>query len=206
MVRSTVFIFYNFNTLYYMNELQPSIQPLPRDLYLNEVTQASILALTKSIRDINLSDRYLKDFMRLSNCVYTPKPIILNIDSYGGDAYAMLGFLNVMDTSTTPIHTVVTGCAMSCGFLIAINGSKRFCHKYSTFMYHQVSYGTWGKLEEMKKDVMEGERLMEIIYKYVSNKTKIKESKLRKLDEKHTDWYISAEDSVKFGVVDSIIE
>lgn len=188
-----------------MSEIINIPQPLNRDLYLNDVSQASILSLTTSINSINKSDRNIEVMSSLSGFLYEPKPINLYIDSYGGDAYAMLGFLNIMDTSVTPIHTIVTGCAMSCGFLIAINGHKRYCHNYSTYMYHQVSSGTFGKLAGMKEDIREGERLMELIYSYVVNKTKLSEKKLRKLDEKHTDWYIASKEALKFSLVDIIL-
>lgn len=188
-----------------MNDIIINPQPLPRTLYLNEVTQSTITALTRDINSINKHDEYLCDLMKLSDSIYKPKPILLYIDSYGGDAYAMFGFLNIMERSKVPIHTIVTGCAMSCGFIIAANGHKRFAHKYSTFMYHQISSWTRGKVETIKEDLNEGNRLMEVLYSNLTNKTKLKKAKLLSVDKNRSDWFMTSNEALDFGVIDNIL-
>jgi ATP-dependent Clp protease protease subunit len=72
---------------------------------------------------------------------YKPKPIKIHIDSYGGAVYQCFGLLGIIKSSKTTIHTLVTGCAMSCGFLIAIAGHKRFAYEKSTYLYHLLRLG-----------------------------------------------------------------
>ena len=92
--------------------------PKKRTLYLSsQVTQKSMNDLTKAIVDINADDRYLHRLYQVHDLDYKPKPIHLYIDSYGGAVYQCMGLLGVMGKSDTPVHTIVTGAAMSCGLV-----------------------------------------------------------------------------------------
>ena len=102
-------------------------KPKDRNLFLaQQVEQASINSISKSIIEINDDDAELMQVYAMHGLEYKPKPIKLYIDSYGGYVYQCLGLLGIMKSSNVPVHTIVTGCAMSCGFLISISGHKRF--------------------------------------------------------------------------------
>ena len=105
--------------------------PLPknRNLYLaKQVDQASMNSLTKSILEINENDEYLSKLYAVHDLDYKPRPIKLYIDSYGGAVYQCFGLLGVMEKSNTPVHTIVTGAAMS-----EITASARRPARDSTF-------------------------------------------------------------------------
>ena len=109
--------------------------PLPKErniYFTRQVDQSSIGDLTKQIIEINEDDKHLRKLYDVYGIDYTAKPINIYIDSYGGAVYQCFGLISVMERSKTPIHTIVTGCAMSCGFMILISGHKRFAHKLST--------------------------------------------------------------------------
>jgi ATP-dependent Clp protease protease subunit len=182
--------------------------PLPKERSLqlaSQVDQASINSLTKSIIEINDDDEYLTKLAELNGFTYNPKPIIMRIDSYGGYLYQCYGLLSVMEKSKIPVHTIVTGCAMSCGFMIAITGHKRFAYDKSTFMYHQLSSGEIGKLKEMEEAVMEGKRLQKILESHVIEKTKLTQEDLKKNYDKKKDWFINSKKALKLGIIDQII-
>ncbi len=182
--------------------------PLPkqRDLYFtSQVEQSTIAELSKSILEINSHDALLKKQYAIHGLSYTPKPIKIYIDSYGGTVYQCFGLLGLMETSKAPVHTIVTGAAMSCGFLMAIHGHKRFAYKHSTLMYHQVSSAAWGKLKDMQEDIEEARRLQEIIEQLTIKKTDIQLATLKDNFEKKRDWYMDAETALKNGCIDAII-
>lgn len=136
--------------------------PLPkkRDLFFTkQVDQSSIGELTQRVIEINQDDEHLKKVYSIYGLDYKPEPINIYIDSYGGAVYQCFGLLSVIERSKTPVHTIVTGCAMSCGFLLLISGHKRFAHKMSTPLYHQVSTGFWGKVQDMEEKLEETKRL-----------------------------------------------
>ena len=182
--------------------------PLPKDreLYLTkQVNQDSMGELTRKILEINKSDKYNKQFYKLHGLKYKRQPIKIYIDSYGGQVYQCFGLLSVMEQSKTPIHTIVTGCAMSCGFMILISGHKRYAYNLSTPLYHQVSSAMYGKLKDLEEDVMETKRLQALIEEITLKKTRITPERLKEVFEKKIDWFMDAKQALELGVVDEII-
>ena len=188
-----------------MSEIQLPIA-MVRNLHLaQQVDQTSINLITKAIVDIQDDDLYLKKLYAVHDLEYNPKPIKIYIDSYGGEVYSCFGLIGLINSSTTPVHTIVTGCAMSAGFVIAVNGHKRFAYKSSTYMYHQAANHTHGKLKDLEDDIVETRRLQEIMESNVISKTNIPKKKIKEVYDTKTDWYISAQDAVSLGIVDEII-
>lgn len=182
--------------------------PLPKDrtlFFAKQVNQASIEELTKHVIEINDNDEFLKKLYSVYDIEYKPKPIKIMIDSYGGQVYQILGLLAVIDKSKTPVHTYVTGAAMSCGFMLLIHGHKRFAYKHATPLYHQVGSVAWGKLKDMEESVIEAKRLQEILEKLTLERTKITAKKLEKIYKTKKDWFMTAEEALKLGVVDEIV-
>ena len=183
--------------------------PLPkkRDLFFNkQVDQNTIGDLTQKIIEINQDDEHLKKVYAIYNLNYEPDPIKIYIDSYGGYVYQCFGLLSVMERSQTPIHTIVTGCAMSCGFMMLICGHKRFALKLSTPLYHQVSSGAWGTVKELEESVEESKRLQKILESIVKDKTDITKKRLREILETKKDWFMTSKEALELNVVDEILE
>jgi ATP-dependent Clp protease protease subunit len=181
-------------------------KPLSRNLFLaQQVDQDSMNSMSKSILEIREHDAYLEGYYKLHDLEYKPKPILLHIDSYGGAVYQCFGLLSIMKDKGTPVNTIVTGCAMSCGFMIAIHGAHRSIHRHGTMMYHQVSTGARGTVKEVEEDIIEAKRLQKKIEEMTLENTKITKEKLEKVYEKKKDWYLDAKDSLKWGCVDKII-
>lgn len=180
--------------------------PKKRDLFfIKQVDQASIGELTQKIIEINQDDEHLAKLYAVYGLKYEPEPIKIYIDSYGGYVYQCFGLLSVIDRSATPVHTIVTGCAMSCGFMILICGHKRFAHKLSTPLYHQVSSGAFGTVKEMEEKIEESKRLQSQLEDIVKDKTKISKKRLREIFETKKDWYMTSEEAEELGVVDEIL-
>lgn len=182
--------------------------PLPkaRNLYLTkQVDQASMGELTKQILEINEDDEFLKRLYNLHGLSYEAHPIKMHIDSYGGMVYQCFGLLGVMESSVTPIHTIVTGCAMSCGFMILIHGDKRFGYKHATPLYHQVSGGVIGTVKDIEQKFAQSKVLQKKTEQMTLDKTNITKKKLKKIFDKKIDWYMTAEEALSLGVIDEII-
>jgi ATP-dependent Clp protease protease subunit len=183
--------------------------PLPkkRDLFFTkQVDQSSIGELTQKIIEINQDDEHLKKIYNVYGLTYNPEPIQIYIDSYGGYVYQCFGLLSVMERSQTPIHTIVTGCAMSAGFMILISGHKRFAHKLSTPLYHQVSSGAAGTVKEMEEKLEESKRLQKQLEDIVKEKTDITKKRLREIFDTKKDWYMTSEEALELNVVDEILK
>lgn len=181
-------------------------KPAPRNIFLaQQVDQDSMNQVSRAIVEIRDHDEYLKKFYSLHHLTYQPQPINIHIDSYGGAVYQCFGLLSIMKDKGTPVNTIVTGCAMSCGFMIAIHGARRSIHRHGTMMYHQVSTGARGKVADIEEDIVEAKRLQKKIEEMTLENTKITKEKLEKIYKKKIDWYMDAKDALKWGCVDEIL-
>lgn len=178
-----------------------------RNLFLaSQVDQDSINKLTKDIIEINENDEYLTKYYKVHDLEYTRKPIKIYLDTYGGNVYQCFGLLSIIECSKTPIHTIVTGCAMSAGFMILICGHKRFGYPLSTPLYHQVATGFRGKIKDMEESLIETKRLQAKIETITLKHTKITKKKLEQIYNRKIDWYLSADEALKLGIIDEILK
>ena len=167
----------------------------------DQVTQASVSSIIKSIWEINIEDtekeNQIKDYQR--------QPIHLILNTYGGSVYDGLGLISAMEVSETPIHVTVLGSAMSMGLFILTAGHHRRMHAYSTLMYHQISSVSADKLEGIKKDLAEGQRLEELCEEILLKRTILTAKDLEDHKKSKGEWYIDAVTAAKYGIVDEII-
>src|ERR1035437_1650609 len=180
--------------------------PMKRDLFFSkQVDQETMQELTEKIIEINDSDKTLEKLYSIYGLDYSPKPIKIFIDSYGGQVYQCFGLLSIIENSITPIYTIVTGAAMSCGFMILICGHKRFAYKLATPLYHSVSHGAYGQAKALEESLVETKRLQNKVEEITLRRTKITKKKLKDVYEKKFDWYMTSDEALKLGVVDEIL-
>lgn len=136
------------------------------------------------------------------------KVIPIEIDSFGGQVYSLMAMISAIKTSRVPVATIVQGKAMSCGAILASFGSEglRFMDKDSTMMIHDVSSFAFGKIEELKSDVREAERLNDKVYKMMARNCGKADDYFTKLihDKGHSDWFLDAEEAKMHGIVDHV--
>jgi ATP-dependent Clp protease protease subunit len=181
-------------------------KPMMRKLFFGkQVNQESIQELSEKIVLINENDELLEKIYDAYDLTYNRKPIEIFIDSYGGLVYQVMGLVGIMEKSKTEIHTICTGAAMSCGFIMLISGHKRFCYEHGTPMYHQVSSGGSGKVEDLEQRLEETKRLQDKLEELTIRKTKISKETLDSNRKGKVDWFMTAEEAKKLGVVDEII-
>ena len=94
---------------------------------------------------------------------------------------------------------------MSCGFMILITGHKRFGYKHSTPLYHQVSTGFHGKVQDMEDSLVETKRLQKKIEDITLERTSISKKKLNEILKNKKDWFMTAEEALGLGVIDGIL-
>lgn len=135
------------------------------------------------------------------------KEITLYINSPGGSVSDGLALYDTMQMISSPISTVCVGMAASMGAVLLSGGAKgrRFIFPNAQVMIHQPSISqplrdTAANLiitaEEMKKTKL---RLSEILAK---NCNKSVEQILKDSDR---DYWMTAQESVDYGIVDAII-
>jgi ATP-dependent Clp protease protease subunit len=133
------------------------------------------------------------------------KPIQLYINSGGGSIYNGLALVDLIRTNETPIYTYCFGSAMSMGLWIYLAASKRYLGRNSTLLYHEVSSFVYDKLEGIKREVEEMERLQSMYDDIVKKNSLITQDKLTFVRDRKSDWYISAEESLRLGLCHEIL-
>lgn len=166
-----------------------------------EITEESTSKLLKVIAAYNVYDLEQSKILR----DYKSMPITIYLSTYGGDANCTISLYDSIRTSSTPIIIIVSGYCMSGGFYFINAAHKVIALSNTRFMYHELSRGCFGKLNELKDDIDEDIKLQAILDKMITDNTKIKKQKLKSIQSKKIDWYISAKEALEFGLIDEIV-
>ncbi len=133
-------------------------------------------------------------------------PVI--IDSYGGQVYSLMAMISAIKNSELPVATIIEGKAMSCGALLFSFGTEghRYMDPYATVMIHDVSAGAIGKIEELKANSEEANRLNEQVFKMMAqNIGKSDKYFLKRIHEKgHADWYLTPQECKKINLANHL--
>jgi len=136
------------------------------------------------------------------------KVIPIVIDSYGGEVYSLMSMISAINSADLPVATIVEGKAMSCGAVLLSFGEQgmRYADPNATIMIHDVSSGGHGKIEELKADVKEAERLDEKIFTMMARNCGKKDDFFKKkvFNKKHADWFMDAQEAKKHGLVNHL--
>ena len=142
---------------------------------------------------------------KMNKAQNTGQPIVpVIIDSYGGQVYSLMSMISDIKHSNIPVVTIVQGKAMSCGAVLFSFGSKgyRYMDPDATVMIHDVSSMGWGKVEEIKADAAETERLNKKVYHMMAeNCGHHKDYFLDIIHEKgHADWFLDIDEARKHNL------
>ena len=151
--------------------------------------------------------KFYTDFTRLETDSRTSVvPII--ISSYGGSIYILTAMRDIIKTSSKPVATIVLGRAMSAGAILLASGSPglRFASKEATIMLHEGHCGVTGKAADIKNEAKQGELLNKRMFADLAEDTGLPVgfflNKIKSLS--NTDWYLTAEEAKKIGIIDVI--
>ena len=169
-------------------------------VFSGSILPESIGKIMMSIKAIEEEDdekeAHLKNFVR--------EPIKMIISTNGGSVYDALGLVDMIESCRTPIHTYAYGQIMSAGLALFVAGSKRFCGKYTTFMYHEASTRMYDYGSVINSRANEISRLESIFNSILINKTKLNEKILKKWYNDR-EVYIDANEALKLGIVNEIL-
>lgn len=133
-------------------------------------------------------------------------PVI--VDSYGGQVYSLLGMISEIQSSSLPVPTICESKAMSAGAILFGLGAKglRYMAPHARLMLHEVSNFTGGKVEEIKADAQETERVNTLVFQLLAEYCgKEKNYFLDIIHQKsHAEWFLTAKEAKKHGLCDHI--
>jgi len=128
-------------------------------------------------------------------------PIILRIKTNGGSVYDTLALVDYIHQHNIGVHA--DGYAFSGGFILLCASNNRSASNNAQLMYHDMSYGIYGKREDHKNDLKHSDTLRDTIHKIITKNTKITKKKLQSIDKGIREWYLSNEDIEKFNITNA---
>lgn len=130
--------------------------------------------------------------------------ITLNITSYGGDVYAMLGTIDYFKSLPVKVNTHCVGACMSAAAVILACGTgKRSMTENSTVMVHEGSAFESGKTSDVLKGADHLKKLQSNINRIMGDVTN-KSTEFWEGVSK-SDTYLTAEECLEYGIIDEII-
>lgn len=171
--------------------------PLYRNILISEeIDSNSVKVAINKIMDINydddLKEQDYKDWIR--------EPIMLFINSNGGNAYDAFALADIIKTSKTPVYTVAIGWCMSGGLLIFMAGKKRFVGENATLMFHDVTGWVNDKTEGIKQELEESKRLSKMYCNLITYNSLVKQEILDDYITRKAEWFISAEEAINLKI------
>ncbi len=133
------------------------------------------------------------------------KDIRLYINSPGGVVTAGMAIYDTMQYVKCDVSTVCVGMAGSMAAVLLASGSpkKRFALPNSEILLHQVMGGAQGAASEIEITAKQILKIKEKLNKIISDHTKQPLTKIQKDTDR--DFYLSAEEAKKYGVIDEVI-
>ena len=130
--------------------------------------------------------------------------IILN--SCGGDIYNGFAFISALEKVTKKTTLRIMGVAASMGGLIAMAKNPNLhviCDKFSVGLIHSGSQYMEGSTHAVRDTFKFSERYEQKIKDYIISHTKIDEQMYSQIERQ--EFWMDADDMLKYGIVDEII-
>lgn len=166
--------------------------------FYDDVDESTIIKLNKILHDMSTALIIQSQNGLGEPCIY------LHINSGGGSVLDAFAAVDTILSCPVQIITIVEGYAASAATLISLAGHRRYIHKHSHMLIHQLSSSFWGKHNEFEDEMQNLNALMKMIKDFYNQFTNVPS---KSLDEilKH-DIYLSASQCVALGLVDGILE
>lgn len=134
------------------------------------------------------------------------KEIQMIINSPGGYVTSGFAIYDTIKSLSSPVSTICTGLAASMASILLSAGTRgrRFVTKHGRIMIHQPSGGSGGNASDIEIQASELQKTKELSAKLLAENCGHSPEKIMK--DFNRDYFMNAEESVAYGIADSIIE
>jgi ATP-dependent Clp protease, protease subunit len=156
--------------------------------------------------DQRIAEKTIKSLFLLDS-IDPKKPITVIINSPGGEVFSGFAIYDFMKLISAPVITIVAGFAASMGSIIMLGSKKgkRYCTPNAKVLIHQPLIGGFfeARATEIEIQAKEIQETKNRIIKIYEEETKQPKEKIAKDIE--TDYWMTAEEAVEYGLIDKII-
>ncbi|HXF70678.1 MAG TPA: ATP-dependent Clp protease proteolytic subunit [Thermoflexus sp.] len=132
--------------------------------------------------------------------------IRLYINSPGGLIYPGLAIYDTMQQVRAPISTIAVGWTASMATVLLAAGTKgrRFALPHATIHMHPAGGGAHGYAPDVEIQYKELMRMQNLIFELLARHTGQPVERIA--DDFDRDYYMSAEEAVKYGIIDEVLK
>jgi ATP-dependent Clp endopeptidase proteolytic subunit ClpP len=182
------------------------IDPLIKVKKLEDLLEPPVMVHVNKF-DEDAAKKFEEEFEAALSTGQKVVPVV--IDSYGGQVYSLMAMVDIIKSSPMPVATIVSGKAMSCGAILFSCGTEgyRFMGPSATVMIHDVSSFVFGKVEDIKADAKEVERLNQHVYHLMARNVGKQEDYFLKIvheQKGHADWFLTAQECLSHNLANQI--
>jgi ATP-dependent Clp protease protease subunit len=169
-----------------------------RIIYLDYIIDEDFIQLVgNQIIEYNIEDK--------GKPVEERKPIVILINSGGGNLETCFAVVGIIEQSKTPVITVNLSSAHSAAGLILLAGHKRYCMPRSQMLIHKGSAsGISGNFDEIADSMKSYKKIVDDMINLICDKSKIERKDITKNCK--PDWFLSVEQQISFGAVDKVLD
>lgn len=169
-----------------------------RIIYLDYIIDEDFIQLVgNQIIEYNIEDK--------GKPVEERKPIVILINSGGGNLETCFAVVGIIEQSKTPVITVNLSSAHSAAGLILLAGHKRYCMPRSQMLIHKGSAsGISGNFDEIADSMKSYKKIVDDMINLICDKSKIERKDITKNCK--PDWFLSTEQMLSFGAVDKVLD
>ncbi len=165
--------------------------------YYSSVSKKSALELNIKLREVE--NKLLKKYNDHNN---HQEYIYLHINSFGGSVFSAFSVIDTIKNMKVPVVSIIEGAAASAATLISVMCDYRIIYKTSYMLIHQLSSGSWGKMNELEEEMENLKELMNSIKTIYKENTNIPRGEISEI-LKHDLWW-NADICLAKGLVDKI--
>ena len=169
-----------------------------RIIYLDYIIVEDFIQLVgNQIIEYNIEDK--------GKPVEERKPIVILINSGGGNLETCFAVVGIIEQSKTPVITVNLSSAHSAAGLILLAGHKRYCMPRSQMLIHKGSAsGISGNFDEIADSMKSYKKIVDDMINLICDKSKIERKDITKNCK--PDWFLSTDQMLSFGAIDKVLD
>jgi ATP-dependent Clp protease, protease subunit len=164
----------------------------------------SIFLLNGDIEEDNVAEAIR--WIIFENLKGGDQPLVMYVNSVGGDLTEAFALIEIMRKSKRPICTIGIGSVCSSAFLIFASGTKglRYISDTASIMCHQFSGEFEGKYHDIKSMMRENDMMNDRMLKVLQSCTDLEPRKIKSKLLPPTDVWFTAEEVIELGIADDI--
>jgi len=174
-------------------EPKNSLEPIDNHVYFYGAIFGSMSGIVYTLQAL---DRMLREQKR-------EDPIVLHIDSPGGDVFSGFKLADAILGLKTPVHVIGEGYVASAATIVAMAADKFYMTPNAYFMVHQLSSIFFGTYEDFKDEMHLQNMVMDQIVGFYTKKTGLSNEAVREMLQR--DSWMNAEQAVSMRFSDGII-